>query len=1704
MTFAVCVAHAADDHGDNARDATLLPLGQPVAGEIRGTGDYDVFRVDVPGAGTLRFSSVGPTDVEAYLRDGDGRAPRIASDDDSGPGLNFAFEAELERGVVYLVVHGAPGAYAVKAQPADPGDDHGDTPAASSPLTLHSDAAIRHVRPKILLASTGHIGAGGADVDVFRIDVPRDGMRVSVRDAGAIDTDARLLDTTLGEIAVDATVGLPFRIDSQLDEGAYYLEVRAPVAGNYRVLATGDGAACICACPPAPTPADHGGTAETATLLPNGTPMTGVIADASDTDVFRIDLPSTAGLRVVAAAAARTRGELRDETGALVATDYTDGPPGLAFRMSASLSAGVYYLAVTGEPGPFAVRAWAQVYIQQTRLNPWGYDYDDLLLRLSAPLRLFTPDEALRGPRELRSTMGLISTHHDTDMFRIDVREDGTRVTVRGVAEPNRYSREEAGLYGRLLDPPNELLAVDGTNGEFGFEAELDAGVYYVELRGHTESGGVWMSGRPGGYRLVAYGDSRRRCGAPIRPAAPSRLAASAGDGEVRLAWTASPDDGGGAILRHEYRQRSQGGMYGEWIPIPDSAPAGSNATGFRLAGLVNGLTLRFEVRAVSAAGGGLFSNEARATPSRIRVLTPDVLPTGLSGSDRYLDSGAFAVRPIAADLDGDGDLDVLAVHTDDVAYGDYEAANYIAWYENDGGTFAAARLIEELTRVNPAGDPFTVAWSVQVADVVDDGDLDVFANRPLFSGGWYENLGGGDFSSRQSAPFSMAQAFADVDGDGDGDAVVLRAAAFPYGPDESASYDVAWWANEGDAGFAARGWLGGAPQVPLVYVSSALAADFDGDGDPDVVAGYRDAMLWYVNHGGGTFSSPRRIPDSAVGYGAGLHPVDMDGDGDPDLLAEGHLGIAWHENAGDSFNSRTTVTTERATSVRAADLDGDGDMDVVAASVRGVLLYENRGSGFSAGELISAREGIKAVDTADLDADGDPDVLYGPAAGDAVGWIRNVSEREDAPPPATLLAALPAFLHGTLEAPLDRDVYRVATAAGTLRIATNGPTDTFGSLRGADGTILARDDNGGDGTNFAIHAEVGPGDHLIDVRGADGATGAYTLSVSFLAADDHGDSGETATPVADLPWVGWGRLQHEDDRDVFRFEVPESGVIEADAPGATLVLSDTEGRTIASAEGGARLRYEMPAGVLGGTYLVHVLAAGATPHAYELTIGFSLHPSPVAFSPSGGLSTFFGIHLADLDGDGDLDLISGPTWQEYEDAATFLYEDRRRYLVDRSHRVRDVADVDADGDVDALSESAGAIMWLENLGDATFVAWTIASGPEDVYRRGPIAVDLDTDGDVDVMTQVWQERPDGSYDYHGRWHENQGWGMFSEAKPLIHRGGDAPVCGPPPCGWVLGAADLDADGDADLVAEEYDRGQAQLLWYENTDGPPFADQRAIGDRGDPAPHGSVAQAADLDGDGDLDLVAATASGAAWHENLGGGVFSPHRELAQRMAGEAITVAAADLDGDRDLDIVASRRIEDVYPTAKLVWHENLGGGAFSSERVIAEGPYAADADPARAGIHYVVRPADVDGDGDADMVGQYSDGYYDLIASWHENQANHGDDHGDTAAQATLAPVLPAALYGVLESQEDRDVFRFVTGDGDLRVSSSGHTDTLGAVLDHDGRELAADDDSGDNANFAITVPVVRGTHYVVVSGAGAATGRYALSVVSVPTASP
>ena len=175
----------ADDHGDSRADATVLPLGGSVAGEIEIDGDEDYFRVDVTEHGTLTVYTSGSLDTVGNLQAGDGTVLATAGDD--GDERNFRIVRDVTPGTYYIRVGSLGlrvGSYVAHASfEADVlvlPPDQPDTPQEAT--TIIAGQTVE-----------GHINSTD-DVDYFRFEVSEPGTVTVTLDSEYAGIEVSLLD----------------------------------------------------------------------------------------------------------------------------------------------------------------------------------------------------------------------------------------------------------------------------------------------------------------------------------------------------------------------------------------------------------------------------------------------------------------------------------------------------------------------------------------------------------------------------------------------------------------------------------------------------------------------------------------------------------------------------------------------------------------------------------------------------------------------------------------------------------------------------------------------------------------------------------------------------------------------------------------------------------------------------------------------------------------------------------------------------------------------------------------------------------------------------------------------------------------------------------------------------------------------------------------------------------------------------------------------------------------------------------------------------------------------------------------------------------------------------------------------------------------------------------------------------------------------
>jgi len=335
------------------------------------------------------------------------------------------------------------------------------------------------------------------------------------------------------------------------------------------------------------------------------------------------------------------------------------------------------------------------------------------------------------------------------------------------------------------------------------------------------------------------------------------------------------------------------------------------------------------------------------------------------------------------ADLDGDGDLDIMAPNCSGFMATGPQALEV---YRNDGsGNFT------------DYGFPLAGTKAVrQVAfgDIDQDGDIDVYVPDAATGAHlMYVNGGTGNFtdegSTRLPSAFisrTGAARFADVDNDGDLDLFVGDA----YSTAGAGPIQGHMLMNDGTGVFsegAAMPTGGGEDPIDVDF------ADVDRDWDLDIVLNMHlgKSLLW-LNDGTGVFADATAGLHDMSGFHYGPSLCDIDADGDVDMWTDNAgpgLADILATNDGNGVFTDMTATLVSGNSSSAddngvvcVDYDHDGDFDgtVVSLSTRERMLVNTDGSFQFVANVFpaSAQDQSLWMDYGDLDGDGRLDAVTG------------------------------------------------------------------------------------------------------------------------------------------------------------------------------------------------------------------------------------------------------------------------------------------------------------------------------------------------------------------------------------------------------------------------------------------------------------------------------------------------------------------------------------------------------------------------------------------------------------------------------------------------------------------------------------------------------------------------------------------------------
>jgi hypothetical protein len=656
---------------------------------------------------------------------------------------------------------------------------------------------------------------------------------------------------------------------------------------------------------------------------------------------------------------------------------------------------------------------------------------------------------------------------------------------------------------------------------------------------------------------------------------------------------------------------------------------------------------------------------------------------------------------------------------------------------------------------------------------------------------------------------------------------------------------------------------------------------------------------------------------------------------------------------------------------VAAADLDGDGLTDVVAADSRSLLFWFQTSPGGLAGAPELTIPGIakpRSIAIGDLDADGDLDLVTADSEGNSLSVFARTGkgsryfERK-----AILLPAPPgtpsdpsSVALGDFDGDGRTDVASACEALDVLAVFIQGEVGSFpqspaltlgkGSLILAPESVAAADLNG---------------DGLVDLASANQLSG--NLALFFQGA------GGTFSPAPQTTLEGLGEPRSIAAADLNRDGALDLVSVNLEGGDLTGFLQNAPGHfgpgpdlklAVTGTSSSSR-----PVSVLsvdldgdGTPELVSTNALGNDLRVFAFTAGgggkFSSTPDLILGGPQLTAGPF-SIAAGDLDGDGDLDLLSanqaGNDLTVLIQTSTGSFEGRQSLKFNGTGGFSPsvvALDMDGDGRLEAVHRRGSRIeVFFQERPGVFEEQASLVPGPID--GNGQIlSSDLDRDGLPDLAVV--------NSDYLSvLFQENQR--EYSVSAPGMKIPRDTTQGGP----WTLTVGDFDGDGDLDLASANSGGSPLVTIFFQRGDREfPAAPDLEIG--GKFVDEGLVPiGAGDLDGDGALDLVMATHREVnVFYQKAAPVSFEAGPDLT--LGGRGLTdypawVALGDLDGDGDLDLVSANQLGN---SLTVFFQDSTGGFPKTPDRILGgiDGPTCALA-------------SDLDGDGDLDLISTSSSG---------------------------------------------------------------------------------------------------------------------------------
>lgn len=720
------------------------------------------------------------------------------------------------------------------------------------------------------------------------------------------------------------------------------------------------------------------------------------------------------------------------------------------------------------------------------------------------------------------------------------------------------------------------------------------------------------------------------------------------------------------------------------------------------------------------------------------------------------------------------------------------------------------------------------------------------------------------------------------------------------------------------------------------------VAADFDGDGDYDIAATSEantatpENLAWWENMGNGTSWTQHNIDTAASTEFCAVQAVDLDKDGDIDLVvaADSLNDIIWYENrvkeSGVFLKFTINNNFSGVCNVFPVDMNKDTYIDILAVSpnTNKITWFENNGSqqGWAAHDIDTACNGVRFARAADINRDGLIDVSSASPTDGYVYWYQNSGTgtwTKKTVNPTVL------FQNGYYANPIDID--------------KDGDIDLLCTGSGRDIRWYKNDGTGSTWEDMRIASSSGKGEDIfpldmdldgdIDLLCATGSSASFVwfenrLVDGFWEERIIADGYSFASAVCAADFDNDGDLDPvgaEGDFDKIYWW--KNKLIHRNAAwnaGTTITDTIDNPQKIVSADIDRDGFLDIVAASYNDDRIAWYENLGTSPPTYtfrNITAGYADGPRS--------------LDVGDINNDGKLDVVFvSELDNKLQWTKNNLPGNWARYEIATDARVASAVvliDVNRDGWLDIVvarqatsSDSRYILVWYENDKTPLDGGWTFRILNSSDPANGPVYLsiaDIDKDLDIDILATY-------SADNKVRWFENIPGNPYSFSLKELPNTPDVPT--------DIKACDIDNDNDIDIIVNSKGLGglnpTAGLVIAYLNDGTPadggWTKQTIDSDAKD----ATALSIADLDNDGDLDLVAnyykSTSvsiknSAIRWYSNNHAKppVFTEQTVVSFGVTPPTFTsLATGDFDNDGDIDIVS------VSNDNKMTQYNNIGG----------------------------------------------------------------------------------------------------------------------------------------------------------------------------------